>query len=298
MPTIEFNTYNEQTLRDVKPVLAKSVSPEWWKQMKFSEYNRGNLITTIRACPAMDDWLKSGWYLLANRDMIVKNGNITDTDEDDEIYMSTHEFGDGFEHPSPNHPAGQMGYGFQYLPDDEAPIRGAFKFRNPWNITTPPGYSCLYLDPFLFQNKFFATWQGIIDTDKFNANYDNAQIIFYPRVGHSFVIPKGTPLCQIIPYKREEWQATYLTYKSNDWTKNRSHVTSNRSNKTMDEYAREPSTSEETRRDEMGVGGYRAGSLHSNKGKLYKQENPPPECPYHVSEDSPEIQMELDLEND
>jgi hypothetical protein len=298
MPTIEFNTYNEQTLKDVKPVLAKSVSPDWWKQMKFSEYNRGNLITTIRACPAMDDWLKSGWYLLANRDMIVKNGSITDSDEDDEIYMSTHEFGEGYEHPSPAHPSGQMGYAFQYIPDDEAPIRGAFKFRNPWNITTPPGYSCLYLDPFLFQNKFFATWQGIIDTDKFNANYDNAQVIFYPRVGHSFVIPKGTPLCQIIPYKREEWQATYLTYKSNDWTKNRSHITSNRENKTMDEFSRDPATSDEYRKNEMTVGGYRGGNLHSNKGKLYKQENPPPECPYHVSEDSPEIQLELNLKDD
>jgi hypothetical protein len=299
MPTIEFNTYNEETLRDFKPVLAKSVSPEWWKNMKFSEYNRGVIQTTIRACPSMDDWLKTGWYLCANRDMIVKNGHGVDDNDDDSIKMSTHEFGTGHEMASPAHPAAQMGHAFQYLHDDEAPVRGAFKMRNPWNITTPPGYSCLYLDPFLFQNKFFATWQGIIDTDKFNANYDNAQIIFYPRVGHSFVIPKGTPLCQIVPYKREEWHATYLAYPSNDWIKNRSEYTTNRvGTKTMDEFARDPATSDETRGQEMAVGGYRVGGMHANKGPLYKQENPPPECPYHVSEDSPEIQLELDLEND
>jgi hypothetical protein len=294
MPTIEFTTFNEQTLRDTKPVLAKSVTPDWWKNMKFNEYTRGIMGTTIRACPAMDDWLKSGWYLCANRDMIVKNGHIDDND--DSQYVGSQEFGDGWETPSPHHPSWQMGYAFQYLPDDEAPVRSAFKFRNAWNITTPPGYSTMYLDPFLFQNKYFATWQGIIDTDKFNANYDNAQIIFYPRVSHSFVIKKGTPLVQVIPFKREEWNATYVVNGSEDWTKNRSYLTANEGRqKTMDEFARDPATSNEARSEEFALGGYRGGKLHTGKGKNFKEESPPPECPYHVSEDSPEIQLELPI---
>ena len=144
MPTIEFNTFNEQTLKDTKPILAKSVTPDWWKNMKFQEYNRGISASTIRACPAMDDWLKSGWYLCANRDMIVKNGHIDDND--DGQFVGSQEFGDGWETPSPHHPAAQVGYAFQYLHDDEAPVRSAFKFRNAWNITTPPGYSTMYLD--------------------------------------------------------------------------------------------------------------------------------------------------------
>ena len=39
MPTIEFSTFNEDTLKDSKPVLAKSVKPEWWNNKKFHEYN-------------------------------------------------------------------------------------------------------------------------------------------------------------------------------------------------------------------------------------------------------------------
>ena len=66
--------------------------------------------------------------------------------------------------------------------------------KAPWNIITPPGYSCLYLDPFLFQNKYFATWQGMIDTDAFNVNMDNSQIIFYPKTNNHFTIKEGTPL--------------------------------------------------------------------------------------------------------
>ena len=53
----------------------------------------------------------------------------------------------------------------------------------------------------------------------------------------------------------------------------------------------------DARKKDNKLGGYRVGKLHSNKGGLYKQENPPPECPYHVSEDSPEIQLELNLDD-
>ena len=76
MPTIDFTTFNEESLRDWKPVLAKSLSPDWWKKMKVFQHDRGQRIQTIRACPAMDDWLKSGWYILANRDMevVYENG--------------------------------------------------------------------------------------------------------------------------------------------------------------------------------------------------------------------------------
>ena len=74
MPTIEFHTYNKETLRDFKPVLASSISPDWWKKAKVGEIVRGVVQQTIRSCPAMDDWLKSGWYLLANRDIEVING--------------------------------------------------------------------------------------------------------------------------------------------------------------------------------------------------------------------------------
>ena len=297
MPTIEFSTFNEETVRDFKPVLAKSVKPEWWNNMHFFEYNRGHMGTGIRSCPAMDDWLKSGWYLVSNRDMFIKNGTLTD--DENEILFSANEYGDKGDSSfsSPSHPQNQMDYAFQYIHDEDAPVRGAFKMRNPWNITTPEGYSTLYLDPFLFQNKFFAAWQGIIDTDKFNTNYDNAQIIFYPRVGHSFIIPKGTPLVQVIPYKREEWQATYLAYNQKTWRENSSLITSHTDNPSMEEFGRIPDTSLKARHEEHKLGGYRVGKLHAQKGGLYKQENPPPECPYHVSEDSPEIQLELDLDD-
>ena len=236
MPTIDFTTFNEDTLRNFKPVLAKTVLPSWWKKMKIFQAIRGQRTQTIRACPAMHDWTKSGWYLLANRDIEVLCGSDRDSLSDDNFATRDPS---GKSYASPTHPSDQFDNAFDYIKDGEfGHVRDAFKCRNPWNIITPKGYSTYYVDPFLFQNKYFATWQGMIDTDKFNVNQDNSQIIFYPKVNHSFTIPSGTPLCQIIPFKREEWTATYQLKDAKTWHANRSRSTSNHDMLTMDEQGR------------------------------------------------------------
>ena len=94
-----------------------------------------------------------------------------------------------------------------------------------------------YFDPFLFQNKWFPLPD--IDGDTFNKNLDNAQLILYPRQSKSFTIKKGTPICQIIPFRREEWVATYQLRSYNDFVTNLSHHTTQHEpipqNRTMEE---------------------------------------------------------------
>ena len=283
MPTIDFTTFNEETLRNFKPVLAKSVMPSWWKKMKIFQSIRGRRIQTIRACPAMHDWTKSGWYLLANRDMEVLCGSERD--------LTSTKFAtrdpSGKKYESPTHPSDQFDNAFDYIEDGEfGQVKDAFKMRNPWNIQTPKGYSTYYMDPFLFQNKYFACWQGIIDTDEFNVNQDNSQIIFYPKVNHSFTIPKGTPLCQIIPFKREEWVATYQLKDNKIWHENRSMHTSNHDMMTMDEQGRTKydvaiSGAKKQKDKPMSLGPYRNEGYWKEKGQFYSEEEPPPECPMH-----------------
>jgi len=287
MPTIDFITHNENTLRDFKPVLAKKWHPDWWKRIKVNAVVRGVNTQTIRACPAMDDWLKSGWYLLANRDLEVIVGNnakegVSTTDV--RTFDPSGEY-----YASPTHPKEQFENAFDYFGDD-GPVKDAFKMRNPWNIITPEGYSCLYLDPFLFQNRYFATWQGIIDTDKFNVNQDNSQIIFYPRVNHSFTIKKGTPLCQVIPFKREKWNSTYTLHSPREFQDNRSSVTSHAKMMSMDEQGRK-GYSDEVRLRGTKLGPYRNEGYWQEKGKYFKEDEPPPECPMHKN--YKDVQREL-----
>ena len=82
----------------------------------------------------------------------------------------------------------------------------AFKFKLDFLITTPKGTSTYWLDPFLFNNPFFHAWQGIIDTDSFNQLTTNNMCIFYPKADSSFIIPKGTPIVQVVPFVRYPWK--------------------------------------------------------------------------------------------
>ena len=49
MPTIDFHTYNEDTIKNFRPVLAKDIVPDWWKTVKVAEIVKGQTQQTIRA---------------------------------------------------------------------------------------------------------------------------------------------------------------------------------------------------------------------------------------------------------
>lgn len=289
MPTIDFVSYNEDTIKNFKPVLASEVQPDWWKKSKVQEIVRGRIRHTIRSCPAMEDWLKMGYYIVSSRDIKVHIGS-SDEDVGSEICFADDI--EGGEYSSPSHPRDQFGEVFNFLGKDVAPVRDAFKMRNPWNITTPEGYSVFYLDPFLHQSPYFAVWPGILDTDTFNKNIDNAQVIFYPKVDHSFIIEKGTPLVQIIPFRREEWHATYQLRSHKSFIENLSHKTSPHGDsltaRTMTEWRRH-----QPEDDNFQAGPYRSKGYWVKKDKFFESME---ECPFHKKEESVETQLEFDFD--
>lgn len=312
MPTIEFSTFDEEVAKDFKPVLAKSVYPEWWKKMKTTEMVRGSRTQTVRACPAMDDWLKMGYYIVAHKDIYVNLGGGEDVDvgaTKEACVVNDHGIA------STSHPSHQLGNSFIYVGSEEdGPVKDAFKLRHGWNVTTPAGYSLMYMEPFMFQNKHFAVWQGVIDTDTFNTNVDTCQVILYPKVTKSFVIPAGTPLVQVVPFKREEWTASINLYKHQTWFNNVSIDTTeipaftdkemevsgtqekykDTVRQGMEEHGRQPDWA---MRGITHFGPYRTKGLWKEKGRFYKnidtnvvddeedKPNPPPECPFHKGEE-------------
>jgi hypothetical protein len=80
------------------------------------------------------------------------------------------------------------------------------KFLNPWLVRTPPGYSTLFCSPF---NRFdlpFSVLAGVVETDTFYREV-NFPAISMMRPDSTFMIPKGTPLVQVIPIRREDWNS-------------------------------------------------------------------------------------------
>jgi hypothetical protein len=73
----------------------------------------------------------------------------------------------------------------------------------PFFVKTPPGYSCIITHPFNRHDLPFLGLTGIVDTDSplYPGNYP-----FFLKHGFTGVIPKGTPIAQIIPFKRDDWK--------------------------------------------------------------------------------------------
>ena len=80
------------------------------------------------------------------------------------------------------------------------------KFRTPWLIRTPPGYSTLVLPPL---NRFeipFLPLAGLVETDTYYRQ------IAFPTLctmalGQQVKLTKGTPLVQVIPVPRDAWSS-------------------------------------------------------------------------------------------
>lgn len=77
------------------------------------------------------------------------------------------------------------------------------------SIETPPGYSCLLTHPFNRYDLPFLTLTGVVDTDKSHrAIVGNV----YIREDFTGIIEKGTPVVQVFPFKRENWESETMPY--------------------------------------------------------------------------------------
>lgn len=111
-----------------------------------------------------------------------------------------------------------------------------YAWKVPYFIETPKGYSCLITQPF---NRFdlpFTTLSGVVDTDQ---TMYAGNLPFFLKTDFQGVIEKGTPIFQVFPFKREDWDSEedkqliikgqanqrksfahlYGWYKKNVWTK-------------------------------------------------------------------------------
>jgi hypothetical protein len=93
--------------------------------------------------------------------------------------------------------------------------RPEFNWMPFWNVKTPPGYSCLFTHPINRLDLPFYTLGGVMDTDKWGQAGNHP---FLLKSGWEGVIPKGTPMFQFIPFKREDWKSE-VTENNNRYMK-------------------------------------------------------------------------------
>lgn len=150
---------------------------------------------TIKKCIPVLDALTTGYLLVTNFDIYY------DYNEDEDT--STFKFDPKFSKDYP--PITMHNYeqvrGMEITEDY---LNYTYKFSNPYVVKTPPGYSCIFTNPFNQLDAFY-TLTGVVDTDLHELA---VQFPFIMKKNFIGKIPKGTPIVQIIPFKRDDWEMT------------------------------------------------------------------------------------------
>lgn len=175
------------------PVPAKTFLPDWFRKLPAVDSSRlstGDSGLTIKRCMPFLDAMTAGWIirLAATVRMEISDGGKTvDTAWDfDRTLVS-------------NHGAHQVAGN----PRQPAP---PCKFHNYWSVRTPPGWSCLFVQPLNRPNGIFELVSGVVDTDTYTAEIHFP--FFATGADGLHIIEKGAPLVQVIPFERKALELT------------------------------------------------------------------------------------------
>jgi hypothetical protein len=89
-----------------------------------------------------------------------------------------------------------------------------YKYNNCWIPQTPKGYSCLILSPLGYNDLPFKAVPAVVDTDR-----STLELVFpmWVKTGFEGIVEKGTPMIQIIPFKRDDWESTFDYYEDGEY---------------------------------------------------------------------------------
>jgi len=196
-----------------RPVPSSKIVPTWYKntltysndKKSVDRYNDPN--STIKMCMPVTDSMNAGYTITLPCDVWVFNEGENKIkfqwawDELKLVGLQSKEYHELY--PVPDNHYTQV-----------------FKWTNYWTVKTPKNWSCLFTHPLHHDDFPFKTMTALVDTDKFPIPIN---LPFFLKKDFSGLIPKGTPLVQIIPFKREKFVSEFSWDEGNVlskiWTK-------------------------------------------------------------------------------
>lgn len=196
MPKVIFAKNNDYV---ELPKSAKWFLPNWYKESKKFLSKKNTLLSPksekllgVKACVPFADAMMFGYMAQTGQDIQVVQR-------------------DG--HPDLRWPVGSYdilsardGLGSETLPVPAGHYPYHFVWRNLFSMKMPKGYVAMFTHPLNRHDLPFTTLTGIIDG---GTTLHPGQFPFFLKEGFEGVIPKGTPMFQIIPIKLETWKAQY-----------------------------------------------------------------------------------------
>ena len=183
-----------------KPFPASEAIPKWWKDaspyIKSKDNPDGKKIivsnyesnASFKKCTPMLDMLSSGYIVPLWADV-----QVTIKDHGPQLTWRVHEqvfdVHNGQEVEAPD--------GYQ---------KTQFKFLNQWVPKLPKGYSALIMPCPGYPNNVFRPMSAVIDYDKTTHPLSPPM---YLKNDFEGIVEKGTPMFQIIPFKRNNWNSKF-----------------------------------------------------------------------------------------
>ena len=177
-----------------QPKAASRFIPDWYSKMESyiggnkKPDGKGETLATVKRCMPVFDAIAAGYIIVSPADVYV---SIKDGQQNFEWssfgLISFHPIKQAETHPS--------------VKPHAYP-----KWVNPWAIKTPKGYSTLFVQPF-HRESVFTILPGVVDTDEYFAPVNFPMVINDPEF--EGLIPKGTPIAQVIPFKRDSWSMVF-----------------------------------------------------------------------------------------
>jgi hypothetical protein len=188
-----------------RPYPSKQNTPDWFKNCEryingvkdIDIYNDPN--STIKKCMPVVDAIGAGYHIPLHSDVWLENAG--------EKQLSFKWAWDNIDVVTVQKPEQYSKY-----PTPSGYYDKVFKWINPWCVKTPPGWSCLFLHPSHYEELPFRSLSAVVDTDKYPIP---VHLPFHLRKGFDVLIPKGTPMIQIIPFKREHLTSSFSWDKGN-----------------------------------------------------------------------------------
>lgn len=205
--TLTFRCPKELEGVALPPAPAAAGLPDWLRTMPQRAFSNivGGEDDTLKRCPPFIDAMTRGFLIPLICDVRVENGEFTwdlDLPPSESVSFARSPIG--------IHDAGQVA-GTPLFDDDRVLI----KFHNLWTIEAPEGYSLLFTHPVNRLDLPFTTLTGLVDCDTYRDSW-----IHFPAIWHdeafSGVLPKGTPIAQCIPVKRETWVARTAAFTEDE----------------------------------------------------------------------------------
>ncbi|NEX46553.1 DUF6065 family protein [Pseudotabrizicola algicola] len=187
-PTIRFTCQPDDIGVIAPPVPAKAYVPDWFRKLPAVDetvLSATNTGLTIKRCMPFLDAMTTGWIIplaATVRLDILDNGSTVEAGWDfDRTMVSNH--------------------GMHQVRGNPWSGKPPMKFHNYWSIETPPGWSCLFINPLNRPNGVFEVLAGIVDTDTYRAP---VHFPFFATGSDGLhIIEKGSPMVQVIPFRRD-----------------------------------------------------------------------------------------------